>query len=235
MKKIILLAAGLIALSTAAMAQQPESYPSYIVVTGNAEREIVPNEIYVKIVIDESDSKGKITIAEQERKMIAELKKLGIDVDKDLQVGDMSGDMRSYVFRRDRVETQKSYILKLGDADTLAKVFKSLGNIDISQMGLVKVTRNDLDKIKMELRVEAMRNAQETARTLAEAIGQSVGKAFVIMDNNYSGGGTIYYDNAAPVARAKMAVMAESAVEDTSLQFQNLKLEHSVNVRFILE
>lgn len=69
------MAAGLLMLSTAASAQQTEAYPSYIIVTGNAEREVTPDEIYVGITIDESDSRsGKVTVAEQERKMVAELK-----------------------------------------------------------------------------------------------------------------------------------------------------------------
>ena len=106
MKKLLIMAAGLLMLSTAASAQQTEAYPSYIIVTGNAEREVTPDEIYVGITIDESASRsGKVTVAEQERKMVAELKKLGIAVDKDLQVGDMSGDLKSYVLRRDRVQT----------------------------------------------------------------------------------------------------------------------------------
>ena len=80
MKKLLIMAAGLLMLSTAASAQQTEAYPSYIIVTGNAEREVTPDEIYVGITIDESDSRsGKVTVAEQERKMVAELKKLGID------------------------------------------------------------------------------------------------------------------------------------------------------------
>ena len=66
MKKLLLMAAGLLVLSTAASAQQTETYPSYISVTGSAERDVTPDEIYVGITIDESDSRnGKITVAEQ--------------------------------------------------------------------------------------------------------------------------------------------------------------------------
>ena len=146
------------------------------------------------ITIDESDSRsGKVTVAEQERKMVAELKKLGIDVDKDLQVGDMSGDLKSYVLRRDRVQTQKNYVLKVSDAATLGKVFQALAAIDISRMNLIKATRSDLEQIKLELRAEAMKNARRSADTLAEAIGQKAGKAFMIIDNNYYGSGTVYF------------------------------------------
>ena len=235
MKKLLVMAAGLLLLSTAASAQQSETYPSYITVTGNAEREVTPDEIYVGITVDESDSRsGKITVAEQERKMIAELKKLGIDTDKALQIGDMSGDLKSYVLRRDRVQTQKSYVLKVNDAATLGKVFQALGGIGISQMRLIKATRSDLEQIRMELRAEAMKNARQIAETLAGAIGQKAGKAFMISDNNYYGNGTIYFNEAMPVARsAKMEAMAA----DTSapLEFQDLRINCSVNVRFILE
>ena len=235
MKKLLIMAAGLLMLSTAASAQQTEAYPSYIIVTGNAEREVTPDEIYVGITIDESDSRsGKVTVAEQERKMVAEQKKLGIDVDKDLQVGDMSGDLKSYVLRRDRVQTQKNYVLKVSDAATLGKVFQALAAIDISRMNLIKATRSDLEQIKLELRAEAMKNARRSADTLAEAIGQKAGKAFMIIDNNYYGSGTVYFNDAMPVARsAKM----EAAATDTgaSLEFQDMKINCSVNVRFVLE
>ena len=141
--------------------------------------------------------------------MVAELKKLGIDVDKDLQVGDMSGDLKSYVLRRDRVQTQKNYVLKVSDAATLGKVFQALAAIDISRMNLIKATRSDLEQIKLELRAEAMKNARRSADTLAEAIGQKAGKAFMIIDNNYYGSGTVYFNDAMPVARsAKMEAAA---------------------------
>ncbi len=235
MKKLLLMAAGLLVLSTAASAQQTETYPSYISVTGSAERDVTPDEIYVGITIDESDSRnGKITVAEQERRMVAELKKLGIDVDKDLQVGDMSGDLKSYVLRRDRVQTQKNYVLKVGDAATLGKVFQSLAAIDISRMNLIKATRSDIEQIRLELRAEAMKSARRSADTLAEAIGQKAGKAFMINDNNYYGGGTVYFNSAMPVARsAKMEMATEDA--GSAIEFQDMKVNCSVNVRFILD
>lgn len=235
MKKILLMAAGMMMFTAAAQAQQGEAYPSYITVNGTAEREVTPNEIYVSIAIDESDGRGgKVTVAEQERKMIEQLRRLGIDVDKDLQVGNISGDLKSYLLRRDRVQTQKNYVLKVTNAEMLGRVFQALGDINISKMNLIKATRSDLEQIKMELRVEAMKNAQEAASTLAGAIGQRAGKAFVIMDNSYYGGGVVYFNEAMPVARAaKMEMAAADAAP--ALEFQDMKINCSVNVRFVLE
>ena len=233
MKKLLIMAART---ADAVHGRLPadRSLSSYIIVMGNAEREVTPDEIYVGITIDDSDSRsGKVTVAEQERKMVAELKKLGIDVDKDLQVGDMSGDLKSYVLRRDRVQTQKNYVLKVSDAATLGKVFQALAAIDISRMNLIKATRSDLEQIKLELRAEAMKNARRSADTLAEAIGQKAGKAFMIIDNNYYGSGTVYFNDAMPVARsAKMTAATDTGA---SLEFQDMKINCSVNVRFVLE
>lgn len=56
----------------------------------------------------------------------------------------------------------------------------------------------------------------------------------MIIDNNYYGSGTVYFNDAMPVARsAKM----EAAATDTgaSLEFQDMKINCSVNVRFVLE
>ena len=84
MKRFILAAAvALLALPAAAQVQ--EAFPSYIQVNGRAEREIAPDEFYLQIVINERDSKGKISVESQQRDMIAALKRLGVNVEKQLK------------------------------------------------------------------------------------------------------------------------------------------------------
>ncbi len=228
-------AAGVLLLATAAAAQTPNDYASYVAVTGRAERTVTPDEIYVSITLDEAEIKGgKTTLAQQEREMIASLRDLDIDVEKDLQVGDMSGDLQTYLLRKDRVQTRKSYILKLHDAATLAQVYASLGALNVADMHLLKATRSDIDAIRTELKAEAMRDARATAETLAGAIGQTIGKAFSINDNSYYGNDAIYYDTAMPVMRAtaENKALAEPA---PVIEFRDLKVECSVSVRFVLE
>ena len=61
MKKLILIAAvALMALPAAAQVQ--EAFPSYIQVNGRAEKEITPDEFYLSVIINERDSKGKISV-----------------------------------------------------------------------------------------------------------------------------------------------------------------------------
>ncbi len=59
---------------------------NYIEVTGKAEMELIPNEIYLKIILNEKDFKGRENPDGVEKAMIEKLQEIGIDVSKDLAV-----------------------------------------------------------------------------------------------------------------------------------------------------
>lgn len=237
MKKMALMLAAAF-LTAAATAQQPapqvQPYENFIRVTGESERTVVPNEIYLSIVIDQNAAKGKTDVNEVERKMVAALRRIGIDPEKQLQVGDLSGDLKTYTLRRDRMQTTKTYSLKLGSAKQLGEAYAALSDLGITDMNVTKATRSDLQSIKMEMRTEAMKNAQAIAETLAEAVGQKSGRAIYIQDNNY-----FYNEGPILMRTANFAAKAESdsaaGTQQPDLQFQDMKLTYSVQVKFLLE
>lgn len=93
MKKMMIAAAALL-LSAPLFAQEKNFIDQpYLEVNGRAEMEVAPDEIYVRITINEQDSKGKVTVLQQEKDMVRRLKDLGIDVEKKLVVQDMSSDL----------------------------------------------------------------------------------------------------------------------------------------------
>ncbi len=71
---------------------------NYIEVRGMAEMEIVPDEIYLQVIIREKDAKGKQTVEILERSMIRELDKLGIDIEKAVSIRDVSSNFKYYWF-----------------------------------------------------------------------------------------------------------------------------------------
>ena len=118
MKKLILIAAvALMALPAAAQVQ--EAFPSYIQVNGRAEKEITPDEFYLSVIINERDSKGKISVESQQRDMIAALKRLGVNVEKQLKVANLSSE---FFKKKTSVATAK-YQLQLGSAAEVSKVW----------------------------------------------------------------------------------------------------------------
>ena len=212
-----------------ALAQVQEAFPSYIQVYGRAEKEIVPDEFYLQIVINERDSKGRISVESQQRDMIAALKWLGVDVDKQLKVANLSSE---FFKRKTSVATAK-YQLQLGSSAEVARVWQALDELGISNVSILKVSHSEIDRYREEVRVEAIRNARANAATLAEAIGQKVGRCFYIYDSN-SNILPAVYDNAVLMRSAKAAGSVE-AVEEDPLEFKTLRLEYGVQAKFVLE
>lgn len=229
MKKLIAMAVvALMALPAAA--QMQEAYPSYIQVTGRAEKELTPDEFYLQIVINERDSKGKISVESQQRDMVAALRKLGVDVEKQLKMANLSSEF----FKKNTSVAMAKYQLQLGSSGEVAKVWQALDGLGISNISILKVTHSQLDKYKQEVRLEAMRNARESAQEMAGAIGQTIGKCFYIYDSN-SNVLPVMYDNAVLMRSAKATADTESAVEEDPLEFKTIKLEYGVQAKFVLE
>lgn len=231
MKRVFLLVVGVL-MTVAAAAQTTETYPSYIQVNGHAEREVTPDEFYLSVVLDERDSKGKISVETQRRDMVAELKRLGVDVEKQLKVANLSSEF----FKKKSSVAQAKYQLKLGSAAEVAKVWQALDALNISNVSIQKVTHSKLAQFKNEIRIEAIRNARENARTLASAIDQQVGPCFYIYDSN-SDVLPRYYNNAVMVRSMKMSDAADvaEAAEEEVVEFKTIKLEYNVQTKFVLE
>ena len=230
MKKMMLVLAAFMVVAASASAQQVEAFPSYIEVTGVAEKEVAPNEIYLSITINERDSKGKISVDEQQREMLAALKKLGVKPDSQLKMVDLT----SSYFKRGNALAKAQYELKLGSAVEVAKVWRALDGLGISQVTVTKVSHTDLEKFKAETRTDAIRAARDNARALAEAIDQKAGKCFWIADYS-SHVRTVY-----AAANLKSRAMVEEAsfdavVEEEGLEFQTINLQHRVQAKFVLE
>lgn len=227
MKKLLVLMAA-VAMTLTAAAQQEEAYPSYVQVYGSAEQEITPDEIDLSITINERDSKGKITVEQQQREMVAALKKLGIDVEKQLRVVDLS----STFFKRNTSVATAQYRLCLHDAATVARAWQALDGLGISQVSVARLSHSKMGEYRVEVRKEAIRAARQKAVELAEAIGQQVGKCFYIFDTN-SEGVPVYKSNVM-MARASADTAVEEAA-DPALEFQTIKLSYRVQAKFVLE
>lgn len=239
MKKIFLIFAATTLVCSLAMAQSvnPNAYENVVSVNGMAEKEVVPNEIWLSITINEKDSKGKITVEKQEKDMIAAFKRMGIDTDKQLYSKDVASSLQERVWSKNKVLTSKNYSLKLTSAARVMTVFDALEKLDISQVAVSKLTNSDLETYKTELRTEAMRQAKRIADELAAAVGQQVGAAVYISAGGFSGGETRVASNSARLYSAPkmMDAMAMEEDADFSPEFENLKLKYNVYVKFILK
>lgn len=223
MKKLLVTILA-VAFTLPVFAQESENY---IQVTGVSEIEIVPNQIYLTIVLDESDSKGRQAIENQRREMVNALKKIGINTEKNLTMEDMS----SNYFKRGNALSKASYQLLLTSSEQVVKVYDALAVLNISDVNITRVSHTDIEQFKSKCRKEAMINAKTVASELAEAVGQTIGACIYIYDSNRGVTPTYYNDRIVMRSMAKVA-NEEAVIEEEPIEFKKIKLNYSVNAKF---
>lgn len=176
---ILSLVSFMLTLPEATFAQ--ENNVPYIEMQSRVEREVTPDELYLSIVIKESDYKGKKTLQEMQDAMIGVLKINRIDIPEALSL-DFMGSSVSYKIFSSKVvpRTEATYTLKLTDAVIMQKIIYDLEERGITNISLVSTKYSNEDALKIEMGVEAMKKAQEQARAFAGAVGQEIGKAVSI-------------------------------------------------------
>ena len=232
MKKLLIAMAALAAVATA-QAQNSDTwhYEDAVQVNGKAEKKITPDEIYVAITIRDSDNKNQ-TVEQMEARMKREFAALGIDIASALKVAGMANAPR----KRSDLDTQRSYELKVAGTATLGSVFEVLGEMDVRTASVVRATHSRIEDFRREVRIEAVKNAQQIASELAEAVDQKIGPAVWIVDNGF------YESSPMPIYKATRAVAMDSGfmgagVEagEQSLDMQEITLTYNVMAKFLLE
>lgn len=208
---------------------------NYIEVTGKAETEISPDLIYIKILINEKDNKSKTPLADRENTMLSKLKEIGIDINKDLLIKDISSNFKYYWLTKSEILLSKEYQLLVRDGKTASKVFIELENIGISTVSIDRLDNSNIQKYRKEVKIDAVKAAKEKAESLANAIGQDIGRAIYIQE----------LERAAPTVSNRILIRGASSLSNSSLygsrapepdiDFEKIILEYSIICRFELK
>lgn len=159
---------------------QPER--RVIDVSGSAEQMVVPDEFTFKITLAERiEKKDKITIEAQEAALRDELRKLGIDVAKDLSVFDISATYFRQKKLKDVLAT-KDYRLKVRDLNKILPLQDLVDRLNVSKLDLIDTDNSRMTEIRREVKIEAIKAAKAKAEYLLNAIGERLGKAVSIKE-----------------------------------------------------
>ena len=231
MKKLLFVVAmAVVALSLSvcrAQAQELANATPYVAVNGSSQVKVTPDEIYLRITLDEGDTKGKDVIELQRKRLFSALRKCGVDIEKQLTLLDMSSEY----FRRGNSLATTQYELKLTSAGAVKEVFESLEKSGISNVTVSRTACSKIDDYRRQARQEAIRNAQSRARDLAEAIGQSIGACFEI--NDYTSEARV---TGSRVMMAKNAVvdMATEEFAEPNVEFEQIVINYNISAKFVL-
>ena len=237
MKHISLLVVSLIAFSNTVFSQTKNFIDlPYVETSAKVDTLVMPDKVYLTIVLAEKDTKGKISVEELEEKMIAWLSSIGIDLSKQLFVSDLSSNFKKYFLKQKDVLKAKSYSLLVYDAKTAMKVIVELEKDDISNISLEKTEYSDIENLKLQLKTKAILKAKENALVMANPLNQQVGKAIFISDLSKSSSDYVLHGAVAGVmVRGYSSARKQSTLEDVDIEFHKIQVEMEINIKFQLD
>lgn len=210
----------------------------YIEVVGTAEQEVIPDEIYIGIIISEKYvNKVKVTIEEQEEKLKNIVKSLGIDL-TNLFLSDANADYVKVSWRTKDVLTKKNYSLKVSDATTAGNVFKELEKLEITDANISRVNHSKLDSLKKTIKIIAIKSAKDKADYLLAAIGEQTGKPLIIKETEYLPNTNYVVNTRGNRSSGSISYVDGIKIKSDSnneIQFQKIKLQTSIYVKFLIK
>ena len=235
MKHFRILTLSLIFVSTLGFSQTKNFIDlPYVETSAKVDTLVIPDRIYLTIILTEKDTKGKISLESLEQKMTDRLTSIGIDLSKQLVTFDLSSNFRKYFLKQQDVLKAKSYSLLVYDAKTAMKVIVELESENISNVSLEKTEYSKIEQLKLELKTKAILRAKENALCMANPLNQKIGNAIFISDvSNIS---DVLQGRLAGVQVRGISSMSKSSTyEPIDIEFQKIKVETEVNVKFRLE
>lgn len=208
--------------------------PPYIEIQARAEKEVVPDQIYVMIALFEiQDGRKSIKLAEQESKLKSIVKSLGLPLSNLSLYNAQANYGNINMWGKKEVIDRKYYSLKVSNAETIGKLYEELNKIYINEAYIYKSEYSQKDSLLQDLRIEAMRKAKNQANVMTRAIGSKVGKPLIIREQQeyYP----VAYENAMMTKGLYETDDAVSSNMSESMEYKPLKISLSVYVKFGLD
>jgi uncharacterized protein YggE len=232
-------AIALTLLVTQVDAQEPIKQKT-INVSGVAEMEITPDEIYVQVELREYDKKGggKVDIEAIKNDFIKAALSVGLS-ESDLSVQSYQGwDGNLWFYKKNKkknpdLKASITYQVKLATTRKMDELVQKLDDEATQNFFISRVSHSKLTSFKRDLKIQAVKAARDKAIYLADAINEKAGEALTINEPNEV---SVYpqpmYSNR--MMKAESVSMADN-VQAPNIDFKKIKLQFEVNATFMLK
>lgn len=202
----------------------------YLETSATVDTLVVPDKIYLNIYLSEKDTKDRTSVEELENQMKSVLVSLGIDIEEQLQLADLSSNFKDYFLRKTGVIKSKAFVLLVYDALSAGKVIQGLESKEIANVGFQRAEVSNMDQIRMSLNGKAVAEARKKAEIMLAPLGQQLGKALYVADQNMG----INYGYQRDVLQ-EMVVSKADMSQPIDVDFQNIKVSTTVNIKFAIQ
>ncbi len=195
---------------------------------------IVPDRIYLTIILNETDSRNKKSTEDLENLMNNTLKSLNINTEKSLTLLDFSSDFKKYFLSGQNVLKTKMYSLLVNDAFTAGKVLAELEKVDISNVSIEKTEYSKSEELLLDLKSKAIIKSKRYAESMTKPLNQKVGKAIFISDLN-SISNQLQGRVSGVQIRGASSVYGNRTNEPIAIEFNKIKFTTKISIKYIIE
>jgi len=229
----------MISFSLNSFSQAVNPYPKTITVTGSAEMEVIPDEIYVHVDLKEYEKKGqgKVSIETIKKDFLTAVKSIGI-ADSLISIASYDGYNGNPWWRKknkkEELYASISYEIKFKESKQLDALVDKLDDNATSNFFIQRTSHSRLAEYRRQLKIAAVKAAKEKAQYLSAAIGENIGDAVTINEPvEYY---VPYYNNRLASNTRMRQDAAEMAPPDVApTDFKKIKMKYDVTVVFALK
>jgi uncharacterized protein len=251
MKKLIIIVNFFLFASTIYAQQVQPSFtnnpfPKTITVSGSAEMEIVPDEIYVNVELKEYQKKGenKKGIETIKTEFLGASKAVGIP-DSLISIVSYAGN-NPYSWKKRKKDPDLfagiTYQVKFKNSELMDKLVEKLDDDATQGFLIVSTSHSKMTEYRRQLKIAAVKAAKEKGIYLTEAVGEKLGEAIkinepdentIIRTSGFYGSTQGYNVVARGASQARLS--NEAFLDETGIDFKKIKLRFEVDVVFALK
>ncbi|HEU4497431.1 MAG TPA: SIMPL domain-containing protein [Flavobacterium sp.] len=207
----------------------------FIQVTGSAEMSIKPDEIELQVTLSEYDEKGKKMRLDQiDSEFNKVLKSNNIDP-KSISYGGTDSWYWWYWWNyRNRYLQTKTITLKLGKETNFLKLVEDLNKKWTQSIQISKTTSNEIQRLRKEVKIEAMKAAKAKAAYLLESVNEKIGS---LLEAEEMPEQTDYYwlgrQNVASNSNLSNTYASSPSGQDSGIEnVSDIKLRYEIRAKF---
>jgi uncharacterized protein YggE len=211
--------------------QQVYAGKPIIEVSGSAEMDVTPDEIFVGVTLREfMIERKKQPIANIEKDFKEVINSLKID-NKLLSLEGVYGtfDYDYKTQKRGEFLNAKTYIIKFSDMDKYNQMVMMLDKKGIENIHIQRTSHSKMEEYRRKVKVEALKAAKEKADLLLAALGKHTGDVQLIRerDNNMGFMQPMYL-------KSNVAMDLNSESGGQPIEMQKLKLRYEIEAHFLI-
>ncbi len=242
--KTIYTALSVLALMSAgqAYAQNIVSQPfvKKIEVSGSAEMEVTPDEIYINIALREyftdKSNKTKVAIETLEKQLQQAVNEAAIPKEN-FQIENIYGGTPQWWYDRKKDKPanlleSKRYVLKVSDLSKIDNILARVDGQGVENVNINRYTHSKMSEFRKELKIKALQAAKEKAAYLLQSIGEQVGGVLEIREID-NPDGPVPYRMSNMVSQTRLD--AADSTGDPDIGFRKIKVRYEMQASFAIK